>query len=377
VSDRNVLDGLNVYVVGGAVRDELLGLPPGDRDWVVVGSTPEEMINRGFVPVGGDFPVFLHPVSKEEYALARTERKSGRGYKGFTFYTGADVTLEADLSRRDLTINAMARGANGLLVDPLNGSQDLKLRVFRHVGPAFEEDPVRVLRLARFAARFTNFTLAEETLALCQRMTDSGEVSHLVPERVWQEIARGLLSEQPSRMLEVLAQSRASAHVLPDWVDSPRVRQAVDQAAKDVSLPLHCRYGLLCLDTADTKALSHHLRVPTECADMARLLPIVIAGADATVEATSAAEFALGLIEMCDGLRKPERFELLLRTAAIVTQVDIPGWLQKLNAVRGVDAGSIAASLKDAALIKAAVRQARLAALQSLAARADGVDHPG
>jgi tRNA nucleotidyltransferase/poly(A) polymerase len=193
----NTLDeavaGLDVYVVGGAVRDGLLGLPAGDRDWVVVGATPQEMSRRGFIPVGGDFPVFLHPRSKEEYALARTERKSGRGYKGFTFYTGVDVTLEDDLRRRDLTINAIARRPDGVLVDPLNGQADIRARVLRHVGQAFAEDPVRLLRLARFAARFDAFSIAPETMALCRRLVAEGEVDARVPERVWREVAKGLL----------------------------------------------------------------------------------------------------------------------------------------------------------------------------------------
>ena len=172
--------GLQVYIVGGAVRDALPGLPAGDQDWVVVGATPEDMARRGFMPVGGDFPVFLHPRTKEEYALARTERKSGHGYKGFTFHTGVDVTLEDDLRRRDLTVNAIARKPDGELVDPLGGQADLRARVFRHVGEAFEEDPVRILRLGRFAARFADFSIAPETLALCRRMVEAGR-----PTRWW------------------------------------------------------------------------------------------------------------------------------------------------------------------------------------------------
>jgi len=196
--------GLEVYVVGGAVRDALLGRVAGDRDWVVVGSTPEAMIARGFIPVGGDFPVFLHPTTKEEYALARTERKSGRGYKGFTFYCGAEVPLEDDLRRRDLTINAMARSIDGALIDPYGGAQDLKRRVLRHVGAAFVEDPVRLLRLARFAASLPDFILAPETLALCQRMVQDGEVDALVPERVWRELEKSLQCARPARFFQVL-----------------------------------------------------------------------------------------------------------------------------------------------------------------------------
>src|SRR5690554_4922473 len=222
ISDADAGDpaiaGLQAYVVGGAVRDALLGLPAGDRDWVVVGATPEEMSARGFIPVGGDFPVFLHPRSKEEFALARTERKSGRGYKGFTFYTGTDVTLEDDLRRRDLTVNAIARHADGTLVDPCGGLDDLRDRVLRHVGDAFAEDPVRLLRLARFAARFHDFTVAPETLEQCRRLVESGEVDALVPERVWQEVAKGLMAERPGRMFDVLAQTGALPRVMPQLI---------------------------------------------------------------------------------------------------------------------------------------------------------------
>jgi len=362
------LMGLQVYIVGGAVRDALLGLPAGDRDWVVVGATPEEMVARGFIPVGGDFPVFLHPVTKEEYALARTERKSGRGYKGFTFYTGADVTLEEDLKRRDLTINAMAQSMTGELVDPLNGQADVQARLFRHVGPAFEEDPVRILRLARFAARFTDFAVAPETFALCQRMVATGEVDALVPERVWQELSRGLMSDKPSRMLAILIETGASARIMPQWHHSARVMSLVDAAAGDVlSAPLSARYALLCLDTESRAELAKRLRVPTECADVARLLPIVVAG---MVKRTP--EEVMSLLESCDALRKPERFEVLLNTAARVIQgvVDhadkhdnVIWWRGRLATVLAVDAGAVAQAVSEPAYIKQAVRAARLAVL--------------
>ena len=184
---------MQAFVVGGAVRDELLGLPVQDHDWVVVGATPEDMVAQGFRPVGKDFPVFLHPDTHEEYALARTERKTAPGYHGFVFHTAPDVKLEDDLIRRDLTINAMAKAEDGTIVDPYGGLQDLENRVFRHVSPAFAEDPVRILRLARFAARFPEFTVADPTLALMRSMVEAGEVDALVPERVWQELARGLM----------------------------------------------------------------------------------------------------------------------------------------------------------------------------------------
>jgi len=360
-----VLKGLQVYIVGGAVRDALLGRPAGDRDWVVVGATPEDMVARGFIPVGGDFPVFLHPQTKEEYALARTERKSGRGYKGFTFYTGADVTLEEDLKRRDLTINAMAQTMTGELVDPLNGVADLQSRLFRHVGPAFEEDPVRILRLARFAARFTDFSVAPETFALSRRMVASGEVDALVPERVWQELSRGLMSEKPSRMLAVLVETGASARIMPEWRDSIRVAQWVDTAAATTQFhfPLSARYALLCLETESRAELAKRLRAPGECVDMARLLPVVLEGV--STEST-VAESVMTVFESCDALRKPERFSLLIETARLVQQVDQSFWRSRLEAVLAVDAGAAARTASEPAQIKQAVRAARLAALNKL-----------
>ena len=211
---------MQIYMVGGAVRDGLLGRPVSDRDWVVVGATPEQMAALGYLPVGRDFPVFLHPETREEYALARTERKSGRGYRGFVVQTSPDVTLEEDLARRDLTINSIAVSADqasaGGHFDPYNGQRDLQNRVLRHVTDAFREDPVRILRVARFAARFTDFTIAPETMALMCEMVQAGEADHLVAERVWQELARGLMEEKPSRMFEVLRACGALAVVLPE-----------------------------------------------------------------------------------------------------------------------------------------------------------------
>ena len=218
---------MQIYMVGGAVRDRLLGLPVQDHDWVVVGATPEQMVAQGYLPVGKDFPVFLHPDSREEYALARTERKSGRGYKGFTVFTSPDVTLEEDLARRDLTINSIAAcadwtsaggqlGSKVDLIDPFGGQRDLQAKVLRHVTDAFREDPVRILRLARFAARFHDFSIAPETMALLREMVAGGEADHLVPERVWQELSRGLMEAHPARMFEVLRECGALAVVLPE-----------------------------------------------------------------------------------------------------------------------------------------------------------------
>ena len=216
--DDVAMDPIQAYLVGGAVRDRLLGLPPGDRDFVVVGATPAAMLARGFRAVGRDFPVFLHPVTQEEYALARTERKAGRGYRGFVVDADPSVTLEEDLARRDFTINAIAQAEDGTLVDPFGGARDLQARVLRHVGPAFVEDPLRVLRAARFLARFAplGFTLAPETLALMREIAASGELSALTPERVWQELVRALASPRPAAFLRALHACGALAVVLPE-----------------------------------------------------------------------------------------------------------------------------------------------------------------
>lgn len=361
-------DGLRAYIVGGAVRDALLGLPPGDHDWVVVGATPEDMTRRGFIPVGGDFPVFLHPRTKEEYALARTERKSGRGYKGFTFYTGTDVTLEEDLRRRDLTVNAIAQAEDGQLVDPLGGADDLRARVFRHVGEAFEEDPVRILRLGRFAARFGDFSVAPETMELCRRMVAAGEADALVAERVWKELSRGLMAAAPSRMLGVLQESGALGRVMPELQGVDEVGAQVDRAAQQ-GLPLASRYALMCRLTPEREALGRRLRVPTECNDYARLLPDMLDALDGMPDRPDGADGQLALMERADALRKPERFFELLNAAEILRAVDMPAWQARVAAVRGVDAGAIAkACAGEPARIKESVRQARLARLVGLRA---------
>jgi len=301
---------MKTYVVGGAVRDRLLGLPVRDRDHVVVGATPEEMLARGFKPVGRDFPVFLHPDTREEYALARTERKTAPGYAGFAFHAAPEVTLEQDLARRDLTINAIACAEDGALIDPFGGRADLAHRILRHVGPAFVEDPVRVLRAARFAARFADFDLAPETLELMRAMVANGEVDHLVPERVWQELARGLMEARPSRMIGMLRACGALAALLPEvdclfGVPQPaqhhpeidtgaHVLRAIDQAALRAA-PLETRFAVLLHDlgkgTTPAAEWPHHhgheargverveavcarLRPPAACRDLAMEPPI-------------------------------------------------------------------------------------------------------
>ena len=283
---------VKIYCVGGAVRDHLLGLPKADRDFVVVGATIQAMINAGFTPVGKDFPVFLHPVSHDEYALARTERKSGKGYKGFTFNADPAVTLEEDLSRRDLTVNAMAVDASGQLIDPFHGWQDLQDQCFRHVGPAFLEDPVRLLRLSRFAAKWPRFTIAAETQALCRQIVAAGEADALIAERVWQEISKGLMERQPSRMLDVLSDAGAWTAITKTPDTHPATRQALDQSAAEAA-PIEVRFALLVNDRPP--ALLRCFKAPRQLTEIAGLLaasleqlPVLIAVLNTILTSASA-----------------------------------------------------------------------------------------
>lgn len=397
---------MKIYTVGGAVRDALLGLPVVDRDYVVVGSTPEEMSAAGYKPVGQDFPVFLHPDTHEEYALARTERKSGQGYKGFTVYASPEVSLEDDLRRRDLTINAIAQGVDGELIDPFGGRADLEARVFRHVSSAFAEDPVRILRVARFAARFTDFAIAPDTLALMQQMVAAGEVDALVPERVWQELARGLMTSKPSRMFETLRACGALARLLPEidalfGVPQPpqhhpeidtgvHVMLVVDWASQqNYSLPV--RFAALMHDLGKgvtppqfwpkhhgheaksvdlVRSLSQRLRVPADCRDLALAVARDHGNVHRALELRPAT--VVELLERADAFRRPERFVEFLQAC----ECDFhgrPGWESKpyppsdffLNALqqaKSIDAAAIAQSVEPAKL-KAAIFQARAAAV--------------
>jgi tRNA nucleotidyltransferase (CCA-adding enzyme) len=320
---------VKVFTVGGAVRDELLGLPVKERDYVVVGATPEEMVKQGFKPVGKDFPVFLHPQTHEEYALARTERKSGRGYKGFTVYAAPEVTLEEDLKRRDLTINAMAKGADGILIDPFHGRQDLRNRVLKHVSEAFAEDPVRILRVARFAARF-GFEVHPETMALMQRMVKEGEADYLVPERVWQEFAKGLEEPHAALMFDVLRRSGALQKLLPE----------VEAIPKYFAGSIAARFALLAwpLDEAQVNALCDRLRAPNDVRELAltacrcrKKLP------------SSTPEALLDLLKSADAFRRPERFAELLDVARLADPGIDAGRIERaLRAAVAVDAGEIA-----------------------------------
>jgi tRNA nucleotidyltransferase (CCA-adding enzyme) len=401
---------MKTYAVGGAVRDELLGLPVKDRDWVVVGATPQEMLAQGFLAVGRDFPVFLHPATHEEYALARTERKTAPGYTGFAFHAAPGVTLEEDLVRRDLTINAIARDEAGTIIDPHGGRADIAARVLRHVSPAFAEDPVRILRVARFAARFTEFTVAPETLELMRAMTAAGEVDALVQERVWQELARGLMEARPSRMFELLRECGALARLLPEvdalWgvpqradyhpeVDTGvHVMMVIDMAAR-LGAALPARFAALTHDLGKARTPAdilprHHghetrsvalvegvcerLKVPVDCRDVARLAARYHGDMHRVEELRP--ETKLTLLERCDALRRPERFELIL----LACEADYRGrlgweereyaqatvWKAALAAVRAVDAGAIARATADPKYIPANIGKARVEALRAL-----------
>jgi len=377
---------VKIYAVGGAVRDELLGLPVADRDYVVVGSTPDEMARLGYKPVGKDFPVFLHPKTHEEYALARTERKVARGYKGFRIHAAPDVTLEQDLERRDLTINAMARDESGRLVDPFGGAKDLERGLLRHVSAAFIEDPVRILRVARFAARF-GFSVAPETMALMRAMVANGEADALVPERVWQEFSRGLMEGDPGQMFAVLAQAGLLEKLLPELKlafehgrpanDAARILIRALGCAASARLALVPRFALVASRAGSaeaTRAVSERFKAPGECRDLALLAE---RHGDAIRQAATlrAAEL-LALLERCDAFRRSERFAELLAVCECVRHGE-GGWgempymprvrlRRALAAAAGVDAGKIAESSAKAD-IPARVRRARIAAIEALA----------
>jgi tRNA nucleotidyltransferase (CCA-adding enzyme) len=399
---------VKVYAVGGSVRDQLLGLEVRDQDYVVVGSTPEEMQRLGFKPVGKDFPVFLHPQTHEQYALARTERKSGHGYRGFTVHASPDVTLEEDLQRRDLTVNAIARDQNGDIIDPFKGSRDLKNGILRHVSPAFTEDPVRVLRVARFAARFS-FDIAAETNELMQQMVANGETDHLVPERVWQEISTGLMEQTPSTMFQVLRDCGALARIIPELdalfgVPQPEqhhpeidtgvhVLMVIDYAARQqYSLPV--RFAALTHDlgkgvTPPEQWPAHHgheqksvqlveslctrLRVPRDSRDVARLTARFHGDIHRALQLRPTT--ILKMLTAADVFRKPARFEDVLRAS----ESDFRGrpgfedrpfpqadWLRTASrAARQVDAGKIAGDLDKPAQIKKQVDAARISAISA------------
>jgi len=401
---------MQTYIVGGAVRDELLGFAIKDKDYVVVGSTPEAMLAAGFKPVGKDFPVFLHPKTRDEYALARTERKTAKGYKGFAIHASPQVTLEEDLARRDLTINAIAKADDGRLVDPFNGLSDIQSKILRHVSAAFAEDPVRILRVARFSARLTDFTVAPETMVLMRQMVDAGEVDALVAERVWQELAKGLMEEKPSRMFEVLRACGALQKILPEldklWgVPQPEqhhpeidtgvhVMMVVDYAAsQNFSLPV--RFAALMHDlgkgTTPVELLPKHigheqrsvslvkevckrLRVPNDCKELG-VMTAKFHGKLHQAPQMRPATLLEFLIEL-DAIRQPDRFSDFLQACEADSRgrtgyVDCATpaaelMLKAQNAAAGVDAGAVAAACEGPQQIKIKVFEARLDAVKAV-----------
>ena len=407
---------MKTYLVGGSVRDEILGLPVTDHDYVVVGSSPDEMMQLGYRPVGKDFPVFLHPQSQEQYALARTERKISRGYKGFEVYASPEVTLQEDLARRDLTINSIAKDQDGNIIDPFNGVADLEAGLLRHVSPAFTEDPVRVLRTARFSARF-GFRVAPETLALMNEMVHNGEVDALVPERLWQEFARGLMEHKPSRMFYALRECSALTRIMPEvdalfGVPQPaqyhpeidtgvHVMMVIDFAAlRNYSLPV--RFASLTHDLGKgttppeewprhighearsvelLRGLCERIRVPNDARDLALLVARYHGDVHRAMELRPAT--IAGMLQAADAYRKPERFEEFLQACACDFH-GRPGYAEKsypqaerlreaFTAAKSVDAGAIAAELTRAisdpvrlpAAIRTKVNAARIAEIKT------------
>ena len=407
---------MKTYLVGGSVRDELLGLPVKDHDYVVVGASPEEMEQLGYRPVGKDFPVFLHPQTHEQYALARTERKISRGYKGFEVFTSPQVTLQEDLARRDLTINSIAKDEEGNIIDPFNGVADLEAGILRHISPAFSEDPVRILRAARFAARF-NFHAAPETLTLMSDMVHNGEVDALVPERVWQELSRGLMENNPSRMFHMLRECGALARIMPEvdvlfGVPQPahahpeidtgvHIMLAIDYAAaQDYSLPV--RFATLMHDLGKgttppeewprhighearsielTQNVCERIRVPKDARDLALLVARYHGDVHRAAELKPST--LADMLQAVDAYRKPSRFEEFLQACACdfhgrpgyatKPYVQAERFQQAYAAARSVDAGAIAAELRqripDATALPAAintrVRETRIARISA------------
>jgi tRNA nucleotidyltransferase (CCA-adding enzyme) len=399
---------MQVYLVGGAVRDELLGLAVKDKDFVVVGSTPEEMIAEGFKPVGKDFPVFLHPKTHDEYALARTERKTAKGYKGFVVHASPEVTLEEDLARRDLTINAIAKDSTGKFIDPYNGLGDIQSKTLRHVSGAFAEDPVRILRAARLSARFQDFSLAPETNQLMQQMVAAGEVDALVAERVWQELAKGLMEDKPSRMFDVLRACCALKKILPEldklWgvpqsaqyhpeIDTGvHVMLAIDYAARQ-NYALAVRFATLMHDLGKgvtpaellpqhigheargihlVKDVCKRLRVPNDCKELAQIVSKFHGKLHQVLQMKPST--LLSFIVELDAIRQPERFKDFLRACEADSRgrtglenhaTPAADLMQKiLAAAMNVDAGAVASAYDAPEKIKAAVFEARLDAVK-------------
>ncbi len=337
---------METYLVGGAVRDRLLGLPVREQDWVVVGATPQAMTDLGYRQVGRDFPVFLHPDSAEEYALARTERKAGRGHRGFEVHSDPSVTLEEDLRRRDLTVNAIAETTDGELIDPYGGQADLEARVLRHVSEAFVEDPLRVLRVARFAAylHHLGFEVAPDTLALMQSLSDSGELETLSAERLWSETARALDTQHPGVFLDVLDQCGAGARLFPEWREAHNAREKLARTAA-ARAGAELRFAALCsgLDTTAVDTLCQRLNAPRRFRELAGLWAAL--ESDLAAPGRLDTSSRLQVLERSDAFRRPERFQQLLTLLNLLhPEADAEFWHQALARCRSVDVAAIAAS---------------------------------
>jgi tRNA nucleotidyltransferase (CCA-adding enzyme) len=376
---------MKIYAVGGAIRDTLMGLPVHDIDYVVVGSSVEEMIALGFRAVGKDFPVFLHPKTQTEYALARTERKTGRGYKGFMFYADPTITLEQDLERRDLTINAMAQETDGdgkwigPILDPYNGQRDLAAKIFRHVSDAFAEDPLRLLRIARFAARFPEFTVAPETMDALKAIVESNELSALSAERIWQELARGLTAYQPMRMFQILLETGAAKALLPSSLTANLAEAAYREEliahlqAVDSRLEDRCAVVLMHLSAHEIRVWAECVRMPNEVRDFSEIfseLNLLIEKSITTVGGSYQAAEVLAWFNRADVWRKPERGHALL-TLAQQIGLNIDALNESIQKTQSLNMAEIIASIpakerSNGESIRSAVDVARLSAIATV-----------
>lgn len=355
---------MKIYLVGGAVRDQLMGLPVKEKDWVVVGATPEEMLAKGFRQVGKDFPVFLHPKTHEEYALARTERKVGRGYTGFTFNASTTVTLEEDLKRRDLTINAIAETDSGEIIDPYHGQADLKKKILRHVSIAFAEDPVRILRVARFNARFGDFVVAPDTLELMRTMVEQGEVDALVAERVWKELERALAEACPQKFFSILSECHALKILFPELLKTKEGLTALEFAALHTKSP-KIRFATLLhfLPTVEIKSLCDRYRVPSDYRELAILVATYLKDYQAAKNLT--ADHLLNLLSMTDALRRPDRFNDFLNSCAMCSLQSNTDWLLTcLATVKNIDMKELLATYAGQELAQK-IKEKRLIVIES------------
>lgn len=368
---------MKIYLVGGAVRDKLLGYPYSERDWVVVGATAEQLISQGYQPVGKDFPVFLHPKTKEEYALARTERKSAPGYTGFDCYASPEVTLEEDLQRRDLTINAIAEDDDGTIIDPYGGQQDLSRRILRHVSPAFEEDPLRILRVARFSARYAHlgFTLANETLLLMKKISAGDELLSLPAERVWKEMHRSLSEKNPEVFFTTLQQCGALKKLMPELDESVGTMLEPLKEAAAQGLPDMVRFAVMFanIDAVQAECFCQRIRAPREFRELALLVSRFSVNCKNNF---SSPDQLLTLLEQLDPFRRPERFDLFLLSSQLLHNNDhvIDQMKQSLEACKSIDAAKLAAEGLKGKKIAEALRTRRIEAIYNRTSFIDG-DH--